>query len=382
MLDSEDAAREAVVRFLDRWGDERRYRVIGLIDLGPAWRALVEIHDLQRTIVNGRVEQTIEITRREVEHVDKATGEVTHGELVRDKIGPSAQDGYRAMMRQRVAPEMKRLGFIRSGRTFTLPDTNYLVALSIQGSYANSFMSKRFTANLSVLSRAALAEHEERSGRSIDRFNPDSQHVAWHWRYRLGEISRYGRDHWWELWAGFPFDDVATAFLDAVANFAVPAMRNRMEIESAQNGITGVRPANAWIHPNGSTNLHGLAWKGTASDVLAAISDGCDVNQADYQGFVPLHRAAIGHNIDTATALLSSGANVNAANRWGNTPLHLAAVYERGKQPMVDLLLAHGADPTLRNSDGRTALEGGASAAITESALEALASGEPLLRRD
>jgi tankyrase len=97
---------------------------------------------------------------------------------------------------------------------------------------------------------------------------------------------------------------------------------------------------------------------------------------------VPLHRAAIGHNIDTATALLSSGANVNAANRWGNTPLHLAAVYERGKQPMVDLLLAHGADPTLRNSDGRTALEGGASAAITESALEALASGEPLLRRD
>ena len=69
----------------------------------------------------------------------------------------------------------------------------------------------------------------------------------------------------------------------------------------------------------------------------------------------PLH-AAIAGKRDHAliTRLLDRGADVNTAAGGGITPLHLAA--SRGDVPLIDVLLAHGAQPT-ETDDGQTPID-------------------------
>ena len=53
--------------------------------------------------------------------------------------------------------------------------------------------------------------------------------------------------------------------------------------------------------------------------------------------------------------LVAKRANVNARNNFGVTPLHVAA--SGGNEYMVGFLLRKGADPSLRDGDGVTALD-------------------------
>ena len=66
----------------------------------------------------------------------------------------------------------------------------------------------------------------------------------------------------------------------------------------------------------------------------------------------PLHSAVAGRRIAAARLLLEAGAAVNAQAQ-GLTPLHLAA--HAGHGPLVELLLAFGADTRVRDSQGHTA---------------------------
>ena len=50
--------------------------------------------------------------------------------------------------------------------------------------------------------------------------------------------------------------------------------------------------------------------------------------------------------------LLNSGSHVNANDRWQFTPLHEAA--QKGRTQLCSLLLAHGADPYVKNQEGQT----------------------------
>ena len=71
---------------------------------------------------------------------------------------------------------------------------------------------------------------------------------------------------------------------------------------------------------------------------------------------MPLHSAAAAHSVLIARLLLERGAPVNARQGTGGlgfTPLMEAAL--NGQTEMVDLLLEHGADRTMRDDKGHTA---------------------------
>ena len=106
------------------------------------------------------------------------------------------------------------------------------------------------------------------------------------------------------------------------------------------------------------------------------LDAGANPDLRDHRGRTPLHMAAYAGNFLIVSYLIDSlGADVNARDHGGNTPLHEAV---RGAKPIggvvgtgegevetegeqvrydlriVELLLQRGADPTLRNREGRT----------------------------
>ena len=58
-----------------------------------------------------------------------------------------------------------------------------------------------------------------------------------------------------------------------------------------------------------------------------------------------------------AEKLIRAGADVNATNKHGNGALWTAVMSARGDYALVDLLLAHGADPDIRNRAGKSPLD-------------------------
>lgn len=68
-----------------------------------------------------------------------------------------------------------------------------------------------------------------------------------------------------------------------------------------------------------------------------------------------LHGCVQAGNLDGLKTLLASpGVQIDAVDEFGFTPLHLAA--DRGHEPIVALLLEHGADANIRDPDDETAL--------------------------
>jgi len=136
--------------------------------------------------------------------------------------------------------------------------------------------------------------------------------------------------------------------------------------------------------------IHDAARKGDLKKTLALIqADPTVVKSKDNLGDTPLHVAALHGNVDVAKALIDAGADVNAKNNYppflpgdlggflsssnhqdplvlltvhgndakdlqnGYTPLDLAAFSIRYK-PMVELLVAKGADVNAQAASGAT----------------------------
>jgi uncharacterized protein len=92
--------------------------------------------------------------------------------------------------------------------------------------------------------------------------------------------------------------------------------------------------------------------KGQTDVVKRLIERGADVNKP---GWTPLHYAATRGHLDIMYLLLENHAYIDASSPNESTPLMMAALY--GTPSAVKLLLESGADPTIKNSVGMTAID-------------------------
>ena len=82
------------------------------------------------------------------------------------------------------------------------------------------------------------------------------------------------------------------------------------------------------------------------------IARGADVNKP---GWTPLHYAATKGHLDVMELLFANNAYIDAESPNGTTPLMMAAQY--GSTAAVKRLLDEGADPTLKNQLGLSAVD-------------------------
>src|SRR5262245_52583040 len=105
--------------------------------------------------------------------------------------------------------------------------------------------------------------------------------------------------------------------------------------------------------PTGS--VADAAKQGNRDAVRALLKDGADVNTALGDGMTALHYAAARHDVEMAKILLYAGANVKATTRIGGySPLLIAS--RDGDAPMIETLVAAGADANSATTNRTTAL--------------------------
>jgi ankyrin repeat protein len=107
------------------------------------------------------------------------------------------------------------------------------------------------------------------------------------------------------------------------------------------------------------------------------ISMGAEPNAVDKTGVAPLHRAVRTRSVAAVKALLDGGAELRQPNKSGSTPLHLAVQNtgasgsgsdeaRRQQAAIIKLLLARGARPTDKDSQGKTVKQAATSVWIRE----------------
>jgi ankyrin repeat protein len=96
---------------------------------------------------------------------------------------------------------------------------------------------------------------------------------------------------------------------------------------------------------------------GYSDIVRALISAGAPAKLTEGSGINLLHWAAIANRPDVIPALVEAGVSINAQDESGFTPLMYAATIDFGDTASLRALLRAGADPKIRNSEGRTAVE-------------------------
>jgi uncharacterized protein len=106
------------------------------------------------------------------------------------------------------------------------------------------------------------------------------------------------------------------------------------------------------ITADGETPLMIAVFTGQTELAILMIDKGADVNKP---GWTPLHYAATSANVRLIKVLLDNHAYIDSESPNKTTPLMMAAHY--GSPGAVKLLLEEGADVSLRNDVGLTAVE-------------------------
>jgi hypothetical protein len=147
----------------------------------------------------------------------------------------TAQETFKTMLRDQVAPQLRSLGFKGSGQNFALPSETHWALLGFQKSAWSDTNKVSFYINLTVVGREdwekgreAWPNVPERPGANWDLSPLMESAFVGYWHTRLGFLMPGGRGRIWTVSADDDPRDVAEAVVAEIVEFAIPAMRERI----------------------------------------------------------------------------------------------------------------------------------------------------------
>lgn len=142
---------------------------------------------------------------------------------------PTAQDTFRSMIRDEIAPALRTLGFRGSGAVYELPDEHFWRLVGFQKSRSSDRSEVRFTVNLTRADRmrwlAALESNPwlgPKPSGNADYGLPDVVEVT-----RLGQLMPGRQDVWWTVGASATTGDVSRRVVSALEVYGVPWLGGR-----------------------------------------------------------------------------------------------------------------------------------------------------------
>jgi len=107
----------------------------------------------------------------------------------------------------------------------------------------------------------------------------------------------------------------------------------------------------------GENILHAATVRNMPEVVKVAIEYGVDINkQTKKEKRTPLHAAAESKQLEICRLLVEAGADVTRLDYLNREPLWYASWLPKGDYRIVELLLAHGADPEHVEANGKSPL--------------------------
>ena len=146
---------------------------------------------------------------------------------IADVAEETAQDVYKAMLKDAIGPRLRALGFKGSAGTYTKPSETHFIQLGFQKSAWNDRHEVRFTINVSVIDKSVWAETRKENWPAVPIAN--RHYGSLFWQRRISGI-REDMDTWWQLSTGTAYNGVAAAVLADIEEIALPAMEEQTKL--------------------------------------------------------------------------------------------------------------------------------------------------------
>jgi hypothetical protein len=149
----------------------------------------------------------------------------------------TAQETFAAMLRDEVAPALRKLGLKGSGQRYELPSDEFWATVGFQKLKWSDAAKVTFTINLTVASRRGWAEARavhpylpERPSPTLTFYiAPGVDMDKWVWQSRIGLLLSEKNDRWWDVTPGQDIRPLAAEIVGAIRDYGLTAMRARME---------------------------------------------------------------------------------------------------------------------------------------------------------
>jgi hypothetical protein len=142
----------------------------------------------------------------------------------------TAQDSFSDMLREELAPALRRLGAKGSGGNYVLPDLDYFLCIGFQKDRYSRVDRVSFTVNLAAINRREWEQGWQPWWGKV----PTATSVKPVGRYtRLGLLTPQHQDIWWAVTAETDTKSLAEEVVTAIRDHGLPGL------ESANAGAGG-----------------------------------------------------------------------------------------------------------------------------------------------
>lgn len=144
-------------------------------------------------------------------------------------IVTTAQELFKVMLRDHVAPALREAGLKGSGTAYFVPSETHWALVGFQKSTSSDSSQVKFTVNLKVVRKDLWHEQRTRFTSGMPERPSPTLSYMFEWDKRIGFVLPEGQDHWWSLRVGDAPDGVAREVLEAVRAYGLPVLRQQIE---------------------------------------------------------------------------------------------------------------------------------------------------------